>query len=121
MGQQETALMLKRASASRSSGEWNDDDFDVLADGIVVGRIFKANTAAVGSPWMWTLAFGNREGRTPTHSYAESREAAMARQELAAGVSRGAPRMRGYHSFCASNRRPGAPLGSILLSSRSSF
>jgi hypothetical protein len=25
-------LILKRASASRSSGEWNDDDFDVLAD-----------------------------------------------------------------------------------------
>jgi len=26
-------LVLKRAPASRSSGEWNDDDFDVLADG----------------------------------------------------------------------------------------
>jgi len=26
-------LILKRASASRPSGEWNDDDFDVLADG----------------------------------------------------------------------------------------
>jgi len=26
-------LVLKRASASRPSGEWNDDDFDVLADG----------------------------------------------------------------------------------------
>jgi hypothetical protein len=25
------ALILKRASASRPSGEWNDDDFDVLA------------------------------------------------------------------------------------------
>ena len=25
------------------SGEWNDDDFDVLATGFVVGRIFKAN------------------------------------------------------------------------------
>jgi hypothetical protein len=24
-------LILKRASASRSSGEWNDDDYDVLA------------------------------------------------------------------------------------------
>ena len=24
-------LVLKRASASRPSGEWNDDDFDVLA------------------------------------------------------------------------------------------
>jgi hypothetical protein len=31
-------LLLKRASASRPSGEWNDDDFDVLANGVVVGR-----------------------------------------------------------------------------------
>ena len=30
-------LVLKRASASGQSGEWNEDDFDVLADGIVVG------------------------------------------------------------------------------------
>jgi len=40
-----TTLVLKRASASRPSGEWNDDDFDVLADSVVVGRIFKANAA----------------------------------------------------------------------------
>jgi hypothetical protein len=26
------ALILKRASASRPSGEWNEDDYDVLAD-----------------------------------------------------------------------------------------
>ena len=39
-------LVLKRASASRLSGEWNDDDYDVLADGIVVGRIMKAAAAA---------------------------------------------------------------------------
>jgi hypothetical protein len=39
-------LVLKRASANRPSGEWNEDDFDVLADGAVVGRIFKA-TASV--------------------------------------------------------------------------
>ena len=32
-------LILKRASASHPSGEWGDDDFDVLADGLVVGRI----------------------------------------------------------------------------------
>jgi hypothetical protein len=71
-------LSLKRASASRSSGQWSDDDFDVLADGAVVGRIFKANAAPVGSPWMWTLAFGHHEGRTPTHGYAATRRAAMA-------------------------------------------
>ena len=37
-----TQLVLKRASASRPSGEWSDDDYDVLADGVVVGRIMKA-------------------------------------------------------------------------------
>jgi hypothetical protein len=49
----------------------------VLADGAVVGRIFKVNAAPVGSPWMWTLAFGHHEDRTPTHGYAATREAAM--------------------------------------------
>jgi hypothetical protein len=33
-------LLLKRAATSRPSGKWNDDDYDVLADGAVVGRIF---------------------------------------------------------------------------------
>jgi hypothetical protein len=32
-------LILKRASASRPSGEWNDDDYDVLANGEVIGQI----------------------------------------------------------------------------------
>jgi hypothetical protein len=71
-------LTLKRASASRSSGEWDDDDFDVLADGVVVGRIFNSNAGPVGSPWMWTLLFGYHEDRTPTHGYEPTREAAMA-------------------------------------------
>jgi hypothetical protein len=71
-------LILKRALASRPSGEWNDDDFDVLADGVVVGRIFKVHAAPVGSPWMWTLAFGHHEDRTPTHGYAATRGDAMA-------------------------------------------
>jgi hypothetical protein len=56
-------LILKRASLSRPSGEWNDDDFDVLADGAVVGRIFNAAASLVGTPWMWTLAFGHHEDR----------------------------------------------------------
>src|SRR5262245_53977986 len=60
-------LILKRASASRPSGEWNDDDFDVLADGFVVGHITYAAAAAVlGTPWLWTLAYGQHEDRTPT-------------------------------------------------------
>jgi hypothetical protein len=71
-------LTLKPASASRPSGDWNDDDFDVLADGVVVGRIMKAAAGPVGMSWMWTFAFGHHEDRIPTRGYAATREAAMA-------------------------------------------
>jgi hypothetical protein len=73
-----STLILKRASVSRPSGEWNDDDYDVLADGVVVGRIMKAAASPVDSPWMWTLAFGHHEDRSPTDGYELTREAAMA-------------------------------------------
>jgi hypothetical protein len=68
-------LILKRASASRPSGEWGDDDYDVLADGVVVGRIMKAAAVPVGVPWIWTMLF---DYRWPTHGYEPTREAAMA-------------------------------------------
>jgi hypothetical protein len=54
------------------------DDYQVLADGIVVGRIFKAHAVPEGSPSMWTLAYGHHKDRTPTHGYEPTREAAMA-------------------------------------------
>jgi hypothetical protein len=73
-----THLILKRAWGSRLSGRWNDEDYDVLAAGAVVGRIFQVHAAPVAMPWMWTLAFGHHEDRTPTHGYAATREAAMA-------------------------------------------
>jgi hypothetical protein len=80
-------LVLKRASASRPSGEWNDDDFDVLAEDAVVGRIFKAHAAPVAAPWMWTLAFEYHEDRAPTHGYEPTREAAMQRSLRVGGGS----------------------------------
>ena len=73
-----SSLILKPASSSRPGGDWNADDFDVLADGVVVGRIMLAAAAPVGSPWLWTLAYGQHEDRTPTHGYEPTREAAMA-------------------------------------------
>jgi hypothetical protein len=68
-------LALKRASASRISGEWSDDDYDVIADGVVVGRIFKAAASPPGTPWMWTMLF---DYRWPNQGYEPTREAAMA-------------------------------------------
>jgi hypothetical protein len=67
-------LILKRPSASRSCGQWSDDDFDVLANGDVVGRIFKVNAAPVGHPWMWSFIIPHHEGRSPTHAFGSPSE-----------------------------------------------
>ena len=71
-------LILRRASAFRPFGEWNDDDYDVLCNGVVVGRIMQAASVPVGMSWMWTLAFGYHEDRSPTPGYAARRDAALA-------------------------------------------
>jgi hypothetical protein len=37
-----SSLILKRASASRLSGDWKHDDYDMLTDKVVVGRSRRA-------------------------------------------------------------------------------
>jgi hypothetical protein len=93
-------LVLKRASASRLSGEWSDDDYDVVADGIVVGRIMKAAAAPVSQPGLWTLAYGFHEDRTPTYGYEPTREAAMAAFAKSRRRSARAPPFLGAAECC---------------------
>jgi hypothetical protein len=45
-------LVLKRASTSRPSSEWSDDDYDVLADGVMVCRTMSVHAVPVDAPWM---------------------------------------------------------------------
>jgi len=80
-----SSLLLKRASPSRPSGEWNDDGFDVLAHGAVVGRIMKAAAAPVGAPWLWTIL--SYEDRQPVHGHKVTREAAWRHSPRAGGGS----------------------------------
>ena len=54
------------------------EDYDVLCGGDVVGRIFLSQAAPQDRQWMWTLAYGQHEDRTPTHGYEPTRDAAMA-------------------------------------------
>jgi hypothetical protein len=67
-------LILKHASASRPSGQWRDDDYDVLEDGVVVGWIFLSPGAPQDRPGC------GRAGdlRRAAHGYEPTREAAMA-------------------------------------------
>jgi hypothetical protein len=68
-------LVLKRVPLGLDQSEEN---YDVLTDGAVVGRIFLNAAAFEGRQWVWTLGYGHHEGRTPTHGYEATRETAMA-------------------------------------------
>jgi hypothetical protein len=67
-------LILTRAAKTGSS----DDDYEVLEDGAVVGRIMKTADAPEGTPWRWTLLFEYHEDRAQALGYEKTREGAMA-------------------------------------------
>jgi hypothetical protein len=65
-------LILKRNSIGQ-----NPEDFDVLEDGAVVGRIFRAPVAPSDREWMWASGHSTTASRA-AHGYEATREAAMA-------------------------------------------
>jgi hypothetical protein len=70
-------LILTRASVSRS-GQWRDGDYDVVEDGVVVGRIFFLDAVGPqGRPWMWASGH-NRDIRRAACDCEATREAVMA-------------------------------------------
>jgi hypothetical protein len=72
-----TDLLLRRSPESRPGAD-GQDDYDVIgADGMIIGRIFKATRFPNGMPWQWSLAYGHHEDHTPTHGYEPTREEAM--------------------------------------------
>jgi len=74
-------LILKRASASRPSGQWSHEGYDVLADGKVVGRILEEGSRFDPPDLLWTWSITSiwpaRKG--VTNGTAATREEAMAK------------------------------------------
>jgi hypothetical protein len=67
------SLILRRAPIG-----WNQDDFDVLEDGVLVGRIFFLDAVGPqGRSWMWASGHSG-DLRRAAHGYEPTREAAMA-------------------------------------------
>jgi hypothetical protein len=64
-----TDLLLKRMGSS-------GDQYEVFEGDLVVGHI-RMSTASPATPWLWTLAYGQHEDRTPAYGYEATREAAM--------------------------------------------
>src|SRR5215813_11919836 len=75
-----TGLVLKRAKFSRPSGQWQDEDYDVLADGKVVGCIYERG--GIGEPpelrWFWSVTAVVPAIPHVTNGHASTRKEAMA-------------------------------------------
>jgi hypothetical protein len=66
-------LILKRAPIGQ-----NQEDYDVLAGGAVVGRIFLSPAAPEGRQWMWASGHSADSVKRAADGYEPTREAAMA-------------------------------------------
>jgi hypothetical protein len=71
--------LLKRANDSRSSGQWQDEDYDVLADGKVVGRIYEDTHLSTPPElwWFWSVTEIVPPVPNITNGHAATREEAM--------------------------------------------
>jgi hypothetical protein len=78
-----TQLILKRAPIGD-----NQDDYDVLENGVIVGRIFKVPVAPQGRPWIWASGH-NGDHRRAAHGTATSRRGRLRwrRSQRAGGAS----------------------------------
>jgi hypothetical protein len=54
------------------------NDYEVIADDWIVGRIVLSDASPAERPWLWSLDHGFYRGREPTHGYEPTRDAALA-------------------------------------------
>ena len=53
------------------------NDYEVIADDWIVGRIVLSDASPAEKPWMWSLDHEFYQGRERTYGYEATREAAM--------------------------------------------
>jgi hypothetical protein len=54
------------------------NDYEVIADDWIIGRIVLSDSSPAERPWLWSLDHEFYRGREPTHGYEPTRDAALA-------------------------------------------
>ena len=71
-----SSLILKTTSA-HYGGNWSDDDYVVLCDGQVIGRILLHLMAPPGQRWYWAISAREQAPSIYNRGYSATREQAM--------------------------------------------
>jgi hypothetical protein len=67
-----------RHASKRPGGPWSPDDYDVMSESKVIGRIFRSATAPADRPWMWTVTGAIVASAVRNHGFAATLDDAKA-------------------------------------------
>ena len=110
-------LILKRAPIGD-----NQEDYDVLEGGMVVGRIFLVPTGPEGRPWMWASGHNGQISPRGSRLRADTRGCDVSlRQELARAALAGRPTLLVRCRFRAQIREGCVPKDWVGVRPRSSL
>ena len=70
--------LILKPTGSHYGTDWGENDYVVLCNREVVGRIMLHPQAPQGQPWFWTITTLDKPPSIYSHGYAATREQAMA-------------------------------------------
>jgi hypothetical protein len=69
--------LILKPTGSHYGTDWGENDYVVLCNREVVGRVMLHPQASKEEPWFWTITAQRQPPSPENHGYSDTREAAM--------------------------------------------